>query len=342
MSDSDPDLTPDGVQVSPSLLTRRVSVVLCNHSRFTCWPIPRHFGSSETSYRYQSIRIRCTVNPDTCQSCGNKSPAHKEEWRQKLCEIFQEDPDLQDKTQRHLLELMKEHHEYFCLEENERGETDFEINMGDAPPQKQQPRRMPFSVQEEVSRQLHKTQETGVIHPRSPIACDLALLCLSGSVTDHTAFVLITELELNSVTKPDTFPLLYIENLLNQLGSAQYFSTLDLAAGYWQIGMYPVSHKKAAFVTNEGLHDFCVMPFGSMTHPAAFQWLMQQVLIGLNPENGDLFVSAYKDSFLIFSKSLEEHLHAPSVTVFHGGEPKIETNKCQFLGRDRSGIPSGI
>ena len=84
------------------------------------------------------------------------SPAREEERRQKLCEIFQEDPDLPDKTQGHLLELLKEHHECFCLE-NERGETDlvqFEIDTCDAPPQKQQPRRMPFA--EEVSHQLRK------------------------------------------------------------------------------------------------------------------------------------------------------------------------------------------
>ena len=61
----------------------------------------------------------------------------EEEQRQKLCEIFQEDPDFPDETQGHLLELLKEHHECFCLEENERGKTDlvqFEIDTGNAPP----------------------------------------------------------------------------------------------------------------------------------------------------------------------------------------------------------------
>ena len=129
-----------------------------------------------------------------------------------------------------------------------------------------------------------------------PIARDLALLCLSGGVTDHTAFVLITKLELNSVTKPDTFMLPCIDDLFDQLESVQYFSTLDLATGYWQIGLHPASCKKAAFVTSEGLYEFCVMLFGPMDPPAAFQWLMQQLLMG---ENGDLFASVYKDDVLI-------------------------------------------
>jgi len=62
--------------------------------------------------------------------------------------------------------------------------------------------------------------------------------------------------ELNSVTRPDTFPLPRIDDLLDQLGKARYFSTLDLAAGYWQIKVHPNSQEKTAFVTHEGLHEF--------------------------------------------------------------------------------------
>ena len=43
--------------------------------------------------------------------------------------------------------------------------------------------------------------------------------------------------QLNSVTKKDTYPLPQIDDLLNLLEKARFFSTLDLAAGYWQIRM---------------------------------------------------------------------------------------------------------
>ena len=160
---------------------------------------------------------------------------------------------------------------------------------------------MPFAVREQVSRQLCTMQETGVIQPsRSPWSSPVVLV----RKRDGSHRFCVDYRELNAVTKPDSFPLPRIDDLLDQLGSTQYFSTLDLAAGYWQIRMHPASREKTAFVTHEGLHEFRVMPFGLTNAPAAFQRLMQQVLMGLNPENGNLFVSVYIDDVLIFSKSL--------------------------------------
>lgn len=46
-------------------------------------------------------------------------------------------------------------------------------------------------------------------------------------------------IDYRKVTKPDVFPLSRITDLLDQLGKAQFFSTLDLVAGYWQVQMHP-------------------------------------------------------------------------------------------------------
>ena len=78
--------------------------------------------------------------------------------------------------------------------------------------------------------------------------------------------------ELNSVTKADSFPLPRIDDLLGQF---HYFSTLDLASGYWQIRMHRDSIAKTAFVTPQGLFEFRVMPFGLTNAPSVFQRLMQ-------------------------------------------------------------------
>ena len=85
---------------------------------------------------------------------------------------------------------------------------------------------------------------------------------------------------LNAVTEADTFLPPREDDLVDQLGSSRFFSTLDLARGYWQIPMSPQSHKKTAFVVLQGLYEFRVMPFGLTNAPAVFQQLMQRVLRG--------------------------------------------------------------
>ena len=67
---------------------------------------------------------------------------------------------------------------------------------------------------------------------------------------------------LNALTTKDAYPLPRIDDSLRLLGNQQWFSTMDLASGYWQVAMSPEAKRKAAFVTNEGLFQLWVMPFG--------------------------------------------------------------------------------
>ena len=138
---------------------------------------------------------------------------------------------------------------------------------------------------------------------------------------------------LNVVTKVDTFPVPRIDNILDQLGGARYFSTLDLASRFWQIQVHPESREKIAFVTPHGLYEFLVMPFGLTNAPAIFQRLMQRVLPGLNPEDGNDFVVAYLDDILIFSPILQEHLSHLETVIDRLREVnlKLKPSKCKFV-----------
>ena len=148
-------------------------------------------------------------------------------------------------------------------------------------------------------------QEKGVIQPSSsPWASPVVLV----RKKDGSLRFCVDYCDLNSVTKSDTFPLPQVDDMLDELGKSKFFSTLDLAAGYWQVQVHPDSCEKIAFITHRGLYEFSVMPFGLKNAPAVFQRLMQRVLMGLNPEEGPSFVSVYLDDVIVYLETLEDHL----------------------------------
>ena len=266
----------------------------------------------------------CSVNRTTALS--------DESRKTKLLDVL-ELPDLPPTDRKILCEFLADHHNVFSLEEGERGETDLvrmAIDTYDASPRKQAPRRMPYTVRQEVAKQLKAMQQSGVIQPScSPWSSPVVMV----RKKDGSHRFCVDYRGLNSVTKADTFPLPRIDDLLDQLGKAKYFSTLDLASGFWQIRMEPSSQEKTAFATPHGLYEFRVMPFGLTNAPAVFQRLIQQVLSGLNPEDGNDFVTAYIDDILIFSPTLHEHLeHLRKVIErLQDVNLKLKPTKCKFV-----------
>jgi len=112
--------------------------------------------------------------------------------------------------------------------------------------------------------------------------------------------------------------------MLEQLEEMEYFSTLVLASEYWQVHMSRISREKTAFMTQQGLFEFCVMPLTFQTcTPAVFQLLMQQVIGVLNPLEGQNFGSVY---VLVYSKILEVHLQHLSIIM----NRLREVNSCQL------------
>ena len=134
---------------------------------------------------------------------------------------------------------------------------------------------------------------------------------------------------LNSLTVKDAYPLPRIDDSLRLLGNQQWFSTMDLASGYWQVAMSPEAKRKAAFVTNEGLFQFRVMPFGLCNAPATFERLMDRVLCGMRWSR----CLVYLDDVISFGKSVPEALMRLEEVLTRLSEfgLQLKAKKCTFM-----------
>ena len=152
------------------------------------------------------------------------------------------------------------------------------IVMKDARPVRCGPRRLAPAGLRKEQKCVKDMLTGGQIEPSdSPWASPVVFV----TTKDGSTRLCVDYRRLSLLTVKDAYPLPRIDDSLRLLGNQQWFSTMDLASGYWQVAMSPEAKRKAAFVTNEGLFQFRVMPFGLCNAPATFERLMDHVLCGM-------------------------------------------------------------
>lgn len=160
---------------------------------------------------------------------------------------------------------------------------------------------MAFEKQLNADQQIQQSLETGVASPShsswaSPIVMvrkkdQIYRLCV-----DYSA--------LNERSVKNAYPLPRIQDTLDTLLTAKWFSTLDLASGYWPVELIPSDGKAAAFCSRKGLFEWNVMSFGLCNAPATFQRLMDRVLAGMQWET----CLVYVDDIIILGRDVTEML----------------------------------
>ena len=228
--------------------------------------------------------------------------------------------------------LLLKHEPVFSAFEGDLGCTNLlthDIPLLDDKPVRQRYRRLPPSDYDAVKTHLRQLLDSQVIRESSsPYASPIVLVRKkNGSLRMCVDYRM-----LNSKTRKDAFPLPRIEESLDALSGAQWFSTLDLASGYNQVPVTDRDRPKTAFCTPFGLFEFNRMPFGLCNAPSTFQRLMERLF-------GDQHCQSlllYLDDIIVFSSNVDHHVDRLDLVLTRlqreGLKAKLE--KCCFFRKE--------
>jgi len=230
-----------------------------------------------------------------------------------------------------VMTLLRKNIDLFTSEDKDLGRTDtvkMKIDTGEHKPIKKQPYRTPLRQRKLVDKAINEMLEAGIVErSRSPWGSPIVLV----EKRDGSKRFCVDFRALNKITKNNAHPLPVIDDILASLGSAKYFSKLDLKSGYWQVELEEEDKEKTAFTCHRGLFQFNVMPFGLANAPGIFQELMSVVL-----EGQEEYALAYLDDILIFSDTVEDHIkHIQEVLgSLRGHNLKLKPAKCEFFKKE--------
>ncbi len=232
---------------------------------------------------------------------------------------------LSENRQRELKSVLVKYHKIFSDTPGHCNVIKHEIRLKpDFIPKPRRPYRIPENLKKEVNRQIEELLVQGKIRPSKsnyahPIVCvvkkqgDIRLCCDFRDV--------------NSGTIPDAYPMPLIDELLNKISPANFITSLDCTSGYWQIELEEKSIERTAFITDSGLYEWLVLPFGVRSASSTYQRAMNLIL-----KTHKDYACSYIDDASVFSVTWDDHLgHLDR--VLHSIEQAgltLRLSKCAF------------
>ena len=202
------------------------------------------------------------------------------------------------------------------------------IDTGEAAPRRSHPYRVPNKLKEGVRAEVEKLVEMGIVVPSTSPWASPVVPVPKG---DGTVRVCVDYRKLNEVTTADPYYMSTMDEILERVGGSRIVSKIDLAKGFYQVEVEPLSQEKTAFVSPYGKFEFTRMPFGLKNAPATFQRLMEVVL-------RDCYhcSAPYIDDVVVFSSSGAEHVEHLRLVLekMRKFGLTLKESKCQF-GREK-------
>lgn len=273
---------------------------------------------------------------------------HDESLPEHLTDLYNRaTKDLSSEEKQQVHSLLVEYQDIFAKDDLDIGcftALKHQIDTGEEEPVKHRLRRTPLGFEKEEKEYIQKMLDAGVIRPSISEWASSPVLIRK---KDKTVRYCLDYRDLNNKTRNVgcNWPLPSIDDCLDTLSGSQYFSTIDLAAGYWQIMVEEEDIPKTAWISKYGHFENLRMPFGLKGAPSTMQRAIEYTLRGLLW----LIAIGYLDDVITKGLSFLDHLQNLRKVFqrFRENHLKIKPKKCQlfqteviFLGRKVT--PKGI
>lgn len=232
-----------------------------------------------------------------------------------------------------LYDLCEKYSNIFTLDGDQMTVNNFytqNIKLKDKEPTFVKNYRLPRSQKLEIEKQVNKLLKNKLIEPSTAAYNSPIIIVPKKSTTGEKKYrMCIDYRKLNKKLIADKFPLPRIDEIIDGLGRAKYFSVIDLFSGFHQIPIKKECRDPTTFSTPNGSYRWTVLPFGLNISPNSFTRMMTLAFTGLTPEK--CFV--YMDDIIVIGKSIKDHLKNLE-TVFQTCQKynlKLNPDKCQFF-----------